>query len=74
MGFKIPKYLEQYLNNTKYRLPFDSFVDNSTYYSQLDWQWQSYMQTVVRECLSYATGATDGLTARSFPPRPAWRS
>ena len=61
MGFKIPKYLEQYLNNTKYRLPFDSFVDNSTYYSQLDWQWQSYMQTVVRECLSYATGTTDGL-------------
>lgn len=60
MGFQIPKMLKNYLENTKYRKPFESFVNNSTYYSQLNWQWISYMETVVRPCVAYAFGSVDG--------------
>lgn len=59
MAFKISEYLKGYLNNAKYRKPFENFVNNGTYYSQVDWQWISYMQTIVRPCLAYATGASD---------------
>ncbi len=61
MSFQIPNFLKNYLNNTKYRKPFENFVNNSTYYSQLNWQWQSYMQTIVRPCIAYATGSVDGV-------------
>lgn len=60
MGFQIPEYLKHYLENTKYRKPFESFVNNSTYYSQLNWQWINYMETVVRPCVAYAFGSVDG--------------
>lgn len=60
MGFQIPQYLKSYLENTKYRKPFESFVNNSTYYSQLNWQWINYMETVVRPCVAYAFGSVDG--------------
>ncbi len=60
MGFTIPKYLQNYLDSTKYRKPFENFVDNSTYYSQLNWQWMSYMQNVVRPCIAYSTASVDG--------------
>lgn len=66
MGFKMPEYLKNYINNAKYRKPFENFVNNSTYYSQLNWQWISYMETVVRPCLSYATGSTDGVYGSSL--------
>ncbi len=61
MGFQIPKYLKNYLESTKYRKPFESFVNNSTYYSQLNWQWINYMETVVRPCVAYAFGSVDGV-------------
>lgn len=61
MGFKMPNYIEDYLKNAKYRKPFENFVNNGTYYSQVDWQWISYMQNVVRPCLAYSTGSSDGL-------------
>ena len=61
MGFKMPKYIADYLKNAKYRKPFENFVNNGTYYSQIDWQWISYMQNVVRPCLAYSTGSSDGL-------------
>lgn len=61
MGFKMPKYIADYLKNAKYRKPFENFVNNGTYYSQVDWQWISYMQNVVRPCLAYSTGSSDGL-------------
>lgn len=61
MGFKIPKYLKHYLESTKYRKPFESFVNNSTYYSQLNWQWIQYLETVVRPCIAYSTASVDGL-------------
>mgnify|MGYP001625294744 CR=1 FL=1 len=59
MSFKIPDYLRGYLNNVKYNKPFENFVNNGTYYSQIDWQWMFYMQTVVRPCIAYATGSSD---------------
>lgn len=61
MGFKMPNYIADYLKNAKYRKPFENFVNNGTYYSQVDWQWISYMQNVVRPCLAYSTGSSDGL-------------
>lgn len=61
MSFQIPKYLKHYLDSAKYRKPFESFVNNSTYYSQLNWQWMSYMETVVRPCIAYSTAAVDGV-------------
>lgn len=60
MAFQIPKYLKNYLESTKYRKPFENFVNNSTYYSQLNWQWMSYMENVVRPCIAYSTAAVDG--------------
>ena len=66
MGFNIPEYLKNYLDNTKYRKPFENFVNNSTYYSQLNWQWISYMETVVRPCMAYATGSVDGVANSSL--------
>lgn len=60
MGFQIPQVLKSYLENTKYRKPFESFVNNSTYYAQLNWQWISYMENVVRPCVAYAFGNVDG--------------
>lgn len=60
MGFQIPNYLKRYLENTKYRKPFENFVNNSTYYAQLNWQWISYMETVVRPCIAYSTASVDG--------------
>lgn len=61
MGFQIPEYLKRYLENTKYRKPFENFVNNSTYYAQLNWQWISYMETVVRPCIAYSTASVDGV-------------
>ncbi|MBQ8689466.1 MAG: hypothetical protein IJ515_03790 [Clostridia bacterium] len=59
MGFQIPEYLKRYIEQTKYRKPFENFVNNSTYYSQLNWQWINYMNNVVRPCIAYSTGSTD---------------
>lgn len=61
MSFQIPEYLKRYLESTKYRKPFENFVNNSTYYAQLNWQWITYMENVVRPCMAYATAAVDGI-------------
>lgn len=60
MSFQIPEILDRYLKNTKYRKPFENFVNNSTFYAQLNWHWITYMETVVRPCIAYSTGAVDG--------------
>lgn len=60
MSFQIPEYLKNYINETKWRKPFENFVDNSTYYTQLNWRWLNYMQMVVRPCIAYSLGAIDG--------------
>lgn len=66
MGFNIPSYLKSYLSEAKYRKPFENFVNNSTYYAQVDWQWISYMQSVVRPCMAYATASNDGLYGQAL--------
>lgn len=60
MSFKLPEYLSNYLNSVKYRKPFDNFVSNGTFYSQLNYQWMDYMQNVVRPCIAYSTASVDG--------------
>lgn len=60
MGFKIPEYLKQYIEATKYRKPFENFTNNATYYAQLNYRWINYMNTVVRPCIAYGTGVADG--------------
>lgn len=65
MGFKIPEYLSRYIDAAKYRKPWENFTNNSTYYSQLNYNWINYMNTVVRPCIAYGSGASDGA---STPP------
>ena len=60
--FELPRYLRNYLNN-KVRTPLEGYVNNSTYYTLVDYRWQNYMQTVVRPCLAYGTGVVDGESA-----------
>lgn len=59
MSFKIPEYLKGYIDAAKHKTPLGTFINNSTYYSQLNYQWQDYMQNVVRPCVAYASGSND---------------
>lgn len=61
MSFQFPEYLKAYLDSAKYRKPFENFVNNSSYYSQLNWQWINYMESVVRPCIAYSTAVVDGI-------------
>lgn len=56
--FEIPKYLKSYLE-TKRDAPGENFINNSTYYSQLDYMYINYMNSVVRPCIAYGTGVSD---------------
>lgn len=60
MAFQLPKYLKRYLD-TKGRIPFENYTNNSTYYSQLDYYWINYMEYVIRPCIAYGSGAVDGV-------------
>lgn len=60
MSFQLPDYLKSYLADTKYRVPFENFVSNANYYSQLSYQWIDYMNNVVRPCIAYSTASVDG--------------
>lgn len=60
MGFKIPKYLQDRLNN-KDRVPLESFVNNSEYYADLNYYWINYMTQVVRPCIAYSNAVVDGV-------------
>lgn len=44
------------LEQAKDEVPQNIFTNNSSYYSQLNYQYQNYMQTVVKSCLAYSTG------------------
>ena len=61
MGFQLPEYLKNYLGSTKYRVPFENFVSNANFYSQLSYQWIDYMNNVVRPCIAYSTASVDGV-------------
>lgn len=58
MSFKIPKPMEEWLNQD-FRKPPENFVDCSLYYANLDPFFINYMNRVVRPCMAYATGAAD---------------
>lgn len=60
MAFQLPGYLKRYLD-TKGRIPFENYTNNSTYYSQLDYYWINYMEYVVRPCIAYGSGSVDGV-------------
>lgn len=49
------------MNDTKYRVPFENFVSNANYYSQLSYQWLDYMNNIVRPCIAYSTASVDGV-------------
>ncbi len=57
--FKIPKYLKNYLQ-TKRPNSFGGFINNSTYYTQIDYMYQNYMLNVVRPCIAAGSGVFDG--------------
>lgn len=59
MGFEMPTYLQSYLNS-EWRKPVDYFVNVSTYYAGLDPYFLNYMQRIVRPCMAYAYGVSDG--------------
>ena len=62
MGFEMPKYLQNYLN-AKGKVPLDGYINNSTYYTQVSYIWQNYMQTVVRPCIAVGSAISDGIGA-----------
>lgn len=56
--FEYPKYLRNYLSS-KSKPPMADFINGSTYYSELDYQFISYMQNVVRPCIAYGSATSD---------------
>lgn len=56
--FKIPYELQEFLNN-KRNMPSESFINNSTYYSQVDYAYINYMNYIVRPCIAYGSGVSD---------------
>lgn len=56
--FEYPKYLKNYLN-TKNKPPMSDFFNGSTYYSELDYQFITYMMNVVRPCIAYGSATSD---------------
>lgn len=56
--FDYPKYLRNYLNN-KNNMPTESFINNSTYYADIDYMYVNYMMYVVRPCIAYGSSVSD---------------
>lgn len=56
--FEYPKYLKNYLS-TKSKPPMADFINGSTYYSELDYEYISYMMNIVRPCIAYGSGTSD---------------
>lgn len=56
--FEYPRYLKNYLNS-KTKPPLADFVNGSTYYSELDYQFITYMMNVVRPCIAYGSATSD---------------
>ena len=59
-SFQTPKIVEDYLN-LSWRKPPQNFINASQYYVGLDPFFINYMNTVVRPCVAYMTGAADGI-------------
>lgn len=58
-SFQTPKLIENYLNLT-WRKPPQNFINCSQYYAGLSPFFINYMNTVVRPCVAYMSGASDG--------------
>lgn len=56
--FKVTKALKAHLD-AAHSKPIDGFINNSTYYTNLDYQWITYMQQFVRPCVAYGSGVGD---------------
>lgn len=59
-SFQTPKLIENYLN-LNWRKPPQNFINCSQYYSGLSPFFINYMNTVVRPCVAYMSGAADGV-------------
>ena len=59
MGFEYPQYLQSYLDKKK-ESPFENFVNTSLYYANTNVYVKNYMSRVVRQCMAYACGTSDG--------------
>lgn len=59
-SFQTPKLIEDYLNLT-WRKPPSNFINCSQYYTGLNPFFINYMNTVVRPCVAYMSGASDGV-------------
>ena len=59
-SFQTPKQIENYLNLT-WRKPPSNFINTSQYYANLNPFFINYMDTVVRPCVAYMSGASDGV-------------
>ena len=59
-SFQTPKLIENYLN-LNWRKPPQNFINCSQYYSGLNPFFINYMNTVVRPCVAYMSGAADGV-------------
>jgi hypothetical protein len=59
-SFQTPKLIENYLS-LDWRKPPSNFINASQYYSKLDPFFINYMNTVVRPCVAYMSGAADGV-------------
>lgn len=61
MGFTLPKYITEYLDNT-WRKPPQNFMNSSMFYAGLNTFFMNYMNNVVRPCVAYSSGSADGIT------------
>lgn len=65
MSFEYPEYLQQYLDK-KGDSPFESYVNTSQYYANVDSFLMTYLNRVVRQCMAYANATHDGAYNRGI--------
>ena len=56
--FELPKVLKDYLKSRRVP-PMADFINSSTFYSELDYQFINYMTQVVRPCIAYGAATSD---------------
>lgn len=56
--FEFPQVLKNYLNGRRVP-PMADFINSSTFYSELDYQFVNYMTQVVRPCIAYGAATSD---------------
>lgn len=56
--FEFPQVLKNYLESGRIP-PLSDFINSSTFYSELDYQFIDYMTKVVRPCIAYGAATAD---------------